>query len=197
MDLPSWSEAGTYLQKSLEQAERISDLANRLLMLSHEAPPAPTRQDVRESLETACALVRRRLEKDRIALELRLEIADVYVVADGAHMLLMWLGLILIARLGLLQGHGASFRGLRVVAERTARGDAPWVCVLIAARADVPPSARLVNALRQASEDGSACRREEMLYAAARAHAAALGGDVDFREADGGFVFEVSLPLAA
>jgi len=195
MDLPSWSEAGAYLQKSLEQAKRISDLANRLLMLSHEALPAPTRQDVRESLEAVCTLVRRRLEKDRIVFEPRLDITDAYIVADGAHLLLTWLGLILVSRLGLLQMPNASFLGLEIVAERTTRGDAPWARVVIAARADVSPSAQFLEAVGRAGADGVHCRREGMLYAAARAHASALSGEVAFREADGGFAFEVCLPL--
>ena len=58
MDLPTWSEAGPYLDKAMEQASRINAQANRLLMLSHEAAPYPALQNVQESLEAVCALLR-------------------------------------------------------------------------------------------------------------------------------------------
>lgn len=195
LDLPSWSEAGPYLQKTLAQARRIGELASRLLMLSHEATPEPMRQDIRESLETAFALVRRRLEKDHITFGPRVDIADAFIVADSAELLRTWLGLMLVARSGLMQTHGASFLGLEVVAERVAHGDTPWARVRITARADASPPAQFLDALRHGTADSVPPCREGMLYAAARAHVSALGGTVDFREADGGFVFEVGLPL--
>lgn len=197
MDLPSWSEAGAYLQKSLDQAKRISNLANHLLMISHEAAYVPVSEDIRVSLEAACALVQRRLEKDGIAFERRLDIADARVVADSARLLLTWLGLILAARSGLLQSPAESFRALRVSAEPMRLGENAAVRVVVDACADASPPAWFMGQLRRAETDGAPLCREAMLYAAARAHVARLGGTLDLRPTDGGFAFEVELPLSA
>ncbi len=195
LDLPSWSEAGPYLEKSLDQAKRISDLANRLLMISHEAAYAPIREDLRGSLEAAHALVRRRLEKDGIALEWAVGIADAYVVADSTRLLLTWLSLVLVARAGLLQSPAESFRMLGVSAERVDSGNAPRARVVVRARAETPPPAEFAEALCRAEPAGPLCSRETMLCAAARAHIAHLQGTLSIRQTESGFVFEVELPL--
>ncbi|MGB9592929.1 MAG: histidine kinase dimerization/phospho-acceptor domain-containing protein [Anaerolineae bacterium] len=197
MDLPSWSEAGTYLEKALEQAKRISSLANRLLLISHEAAYTPVREDVRGSLEAACVLVRRRLEKDGIAFEQRLNIADACVRADTARLLLTWLGLILVARSALLQSPAESSRALRLGAETTSRDGLPCARVVVDAGADAPPPARFVETLCRAETDGAPACREAMLYATAKAHIADLGGSLSLRQTDGGFAFDVELPLTA
>jgi nitrogen-specific signal transduction histidine kinase len=195
MGLPSWSEAGTYLQKTLDQAKRISSLANQLLLISHEAAYTPVREDVRGSLEAACALVRRRLEKDGIAFQQRLDIADACVMADTARLLLTWLGLILVARSGLLQSPAESVRTLRLGAETASRGGSPWARIAVEVGADTPPPAQFAETLRCAETDGAPLCREAVLYAAARAHIAELGGALSLRQTDGGFVFDVELPL--
>lgn len=198
MDLPSWSEAGTYLQKSLEQARRISGLANRLLLISHEAADTPVKENLRDSLESACALVRRRLEKDGIAFEQQLDVSDACVVADSARLLLTWLGLILVARAGLLQSPGATSRVFRLGAERTSRAGSPCARVVASARAEPPIPAAFVETLcRTATTDRSPYSRETMLCAAARAHIASLQGTFSVRQTDDGFAFEVELPLSA
>ncbi len=197
MDLPSWSEAGTYLQKSLDQAKRISNLANRLLMISHEAAYTPVREDLRGSLETAGNLVRRRLEKDGIAFEQRLDLADAYVLADSARLLLTWLGLVLVARSGLLALPAGSFRTLRIGAERVNAEGGARARVIVSARADTPPRAEFVDALRRAETDRAPCSREAMLWTAARAHVAHLGGTLSLTQDDGSLAFAVELPLMA
>lgn len=197
MDLPSWSEAGTYLQKSLDQAKRISSLANRLLLISHESTKTPVKENLRNSLEAACALVRRRLEKDSIAFEQSLNIADVCVMADSARLLLTWLGLILTARAGLLQATGETFRMLRLGAEAASGARLPSVRVVVSASAEPPIPATFVEAIcKAATTDGSAYSREAMLCAAARAHIADLQGTLAICQTGDGFAFEVELPLA-
>lgn len=197
MDLPSWSEAGAYLQKSLDQAQRISNLANRLLMISHEAAYAPAKEDLRSSLETACSLVRRRLEKDGITFEQDLDLAEVYVFADGARLLLTWLGLILIARSGLLTLPAGAFRALGIGAECVRTEAGPCASVIVRTRTDTPIPAEFVDALRRAETDGGPRSREVMLWAAAQAHVAHLGGTLSLTQGDGGFAFAVELPLMA
>lgn len=198
MDLPSWSEAGPYLQKSLDQAKRISNLANRLLLISHESPNTPVRENLRESLEAACALVRRRLEKDGIAFEQRLDIADACVLADSARLLLTWLGLFLVARSGLLQAPAATFRMLRLSAGMDGGADSALARVVLSAHAEPPIPAAFAEALCEATAtDGAPCSREKMLCAAARAHVADLQGTLSVRQTDDGFAFEVELPLIA
>lgn len=197
MDLPSWSEAGTYLQKSLDQAQRISNLANRLLVISHEAAYAPVKEDLRGSLEAACGLVRRRLEKDGIAFEQHLNLGEVYVFADSARLLLTWLGLILIARSGLLALPAGAFRALGIGAECVSTSAGPCARVIVRARGDTPPPAEFVDALRRAETDGAPCSREAMLWAAAQAHVAHLGSTLSLTQSDGGFAFAVQLPLMA
>jgi signal transduction histidine kinase len=193
MDLPEWSEASTFLEKTLEQAHRVSTLANQLLDLSHEAEPYPLPQDVAKSLKAACFLFARRLEKDHIAFESAPDIDGVEIVADARRLLSIWLNLLLIAR-SLLVGAGSeSPRRLSLVARKADGSVSPTLEVRLTAACEGMPR---FSPEQTASTpmDTLFTQREDLLYAATEAHVRELAGILQMEMNEGSLTFTVALP---
>jgi signal transduction histidine kinase len=167
MDLPTWSEAGPYLDKAMEQASRINAQANRLLMLSHEAAPYPALQNVQESLEAVCALLSRRLEKDHITFEYTSDVDGIQIIADAGRLMLIWLGLLLVARSALLRAEDLG-RQVRIIARRTVGPSSTCSRIHIEAAAAGVHLVPFLQRLLSADGNLTSSRREEMLCAAAR-----------------------------
>jgi len=194
MDLPSWSESGPHLEKALDQARRISALANRLLALSHESVPYPAPLDLQESLETACSLVQRRLEKDHIVFERILEVEQVLVVADPDRLLQCWLSLIFVARGALLQaGDGQGCR-LCLTASRCS-GDRAQI--QIEAEGIGLPRLPLEENVAALAEEGDLAAREHVLYAAVLAHVGGLGGMLHAQQTGEKLILQAELPIGS
>lgn len=192
--LPSWSEVGDYLEKTLEQARRISALANQLLTLSHEAQPYPTTQPLSESLEAACALVRRRLEKDGIVFEQRLEMGGARITADASSLLLTWLGLLFVARSILLEGSAADPKHLLVIGKVAPEGGPLQARIeIVATGCDLPHFAPLDGTA--GCPEGGAPRRAALLFDAARTHVEDFHGNLQLASDNGRLAFVIQAPV--
>jgi signal transduction histidine kinase len=194
MDLPTWSEAGPYLDKALEQARRVNALANRLLTLSHEAEPYLCPQSLQDSLEIACGLLRRRLEKDRIAFEHTLDVEGVQIVADAGRLMLIWLGLLLAARRALLSAEPDSERRLSLTARRTGGASPHRSQIDFEVAAAGVHRVRFLQETVPATGSGMPTEREGMLYTAAKTCLAELNGTLGFRSGEDRLYFAVDLP---
>jgi C4-dicarboxylate-specific signal transduction histidine kinase len=195
MDLPSWSESGPHLDKALEQARRVSTLANRLLALSHESPPYPGPLDLQANLEVACGLVQRRLEKDRIAFDSVLEVEGIQVIADLGRLLQCWLSLIFLGRGALLQSGASAGRCLSLIARRQSDASGERAQIQIVAAGAGLPLFSLEGIAALAERDRFPAR-ESVLYAAVAAHLGELCGTLHAEQNGERLVLRAGLPVS-